>query len=204
MNGLREIDNGKIVFDTREREFVPNVGLYEVVWGCAHKFVYEPNLEKGVEGFNCVILPPSEGIITITNLGEEEDTAAHKKYEALKNMDTSEMSEVELLDRQKAMWQLGPNFFVPFRKDAQTYDLEDLDWEHAQRITDCYFAWEEDECRDIYVELVKISNEVIQNSHINVPDFQDEDDVENYFNDISVIDELVLLNSTFRALYDLC
>lgn len=36
MNGLREIDNGKIVFDTREREFVPNVGLYEVVWGCAH------------------------------------------------------------------------------------------------------------------------------------------------------------------------
>ena len=54
------------------------------------------------------------------------------------------------------------------------------------------------------MELVKTSNEVIKNSHINVPDFQDEDDVENYFNDISVIDELVLLNSTFRALYDLC
>ena len=120
------------------------------------------------------------------------------------NMDTSEMSEVELLDRQKAMWKLGPNFFVPFKKNAQTYDLEDLDWKHAQRITDCYFAWEEDECKDIYVELVKISNEVIQNSHINVPDFQDEDDVENYFNNISVIDELVLLNSTFKALYDLC
>ena len=95
MNGLREIDNGKIVFDTRELDFVPNVRLYEVVWGCAHKFVYEPNLEKGIEGFNCVILPPCEGLITITNLGEEEDTAAHKKYEALENMDTSQMSDVE-------------------------------------------------------------------------------------------------------------
>ena len=31
MNGLREIDNGKIVFDTREREFVPNVRLLSLI-----------------------------------------------------------------------------------------------------------------------------------------------------------------------------
>ena len=196
----REIDNGSIVFDTREREFVPNVELYEVVWGCAHKFVYEQNPETGVGGFNCVILPPCEGLITITNLGEEEDSAARKEYEDLLNMDTSKMSPRALLNRQNRMWKVSPTFFVPFKKDAVTYDLSSLDWKHAQRITDCYFAWEEDECKDIYVQLIKASNEVILNSHINVPEFQNEDDIENYFDGLPVIDELIILNSTLMAL----
>lgn len=200
-NLKREIDNGKIMFDPRKREFVPNVDLYEVVWGCAHTFIFEQDAKTGRGRFNCTLLPPCEGLITITNLGEEEDAAARKEYEDLLNMDDSQMSAIELLNRQKLMWKLSPNYFVPFKKNAQTYELEDLDWKHAQRITDCYFAWEEAECKDIYIELVKISNEVISNSQINVPDFHDEDELDNYLDGLPVTDKLTLLNSALNAVY---
>lgn len=113
--------------------------LYEPLWGCAHTFIFEHRY-KYPERYIFIVMEPVEGMWTKTNVNPETEVA----------------------DKDKL-----PRYFVPFKKDSQTYELEDLDWKKAIPIMYGHYARSEQECKGIYRKVIEISNKKLKESFIS-------------------------------------
>mgnify|MGYP004528881591 CR=1 FL=1 len=105
----------------------------------AHTFIFERRY-KYPDRYIFIVVEPVEGIWTKTNVNPETEAA----------------DEGKLL-----------RYFVPFKRDSQTYELEDLDWKKAIPIMYGHYARSEEECEDLYRKLIEISNKKLKEAFIS-------------------------------------
>ena len=114
--------------------------LYEPLWGCAHTFIFEHRY-KYPDRYIFIVVEPVEGMWTKTNISLKSEAADDGKL---------------------------PRYFVPFKRDSQTYELEDLDWKKAIPIMYGHYARSEEECEDLYRKLIEISNKKLKEAFISL------------------------------------